>query len=83
MRYVHEAALLEELAFARKAAEHFARCPKHNSYGPLDPGSFLALRWGLDGDCVVVLKLDEFHVATNYAELIRIVSQPRPEGTTP
>jgi len=73
MRTVYTGQIEDELAFARKAAAHFAREPKHSTYtdGAIEPGCFLAIRWGLGEDCVVVVKLDDAHVPTNYAEIVR------------
>ena len=73
MRTVYPTEVEGELAFAHKAAAHFAREPKHSTYtdGDIEPGCFLAIRWGLCEDCVVVVKLDDAHVPTNYAEITR------------
>jgi hypothetical protein len=62
---------LARLAFAEKAAEDFIKNPKHWSYGDLTPGSLLAIRWGMGEDCVLVLKLDEYHENVNYQQLAR------------
>jgi hypothetical protein len=64
---------LERLEFARKAAAHFAEHPEHCSYtlGDIVPGVFLALRWGLDKDCVLVLKLDEYERPVNFQNIIK------------
>lgn len=61
----------KQLAFAEKAAADFAAHPDHATFGDCEPGSFLAIRWGMGGDCVLVLKLDEFHEPTNYQQLVR------------
>lgn len=71
---------LNQIEFAKKAAAFFASHAEKSSYGDIDPGSFIALRWGLGDDCVLVLKLDEYHVPTNYAQLVR---QVPPEPTPP
>jgi hypothetical protein len=73
MRTVYPSQIEDELAFARKAAAHFAAHPEHSTYtdGEIKPDCFLAIRWGLGEDCVVVVKLDEMHVPTNYAEIVR------------
>ena len=60
-----------QLEFAEKAAEHFTKHPDHSSYGDLEPGSFIALRWGLGDDCVLVLKLDEYFQNVNYQQAIK------------
>lgn len=64
-----------EIAFAREAATHFAKHPEHNTYsaGDIEPSCFLAIRWGLCDDCVVVVRLDEAHVPTNYMGIVRQV----------
>jgi hypothetical protein len=73
MRMVYTGQIEDELAFARKAAAHFASEPRHSTYtdGEIQPGCFLAIRWVLGDDCVVVVKLDDAHVPTNYAEIVR------------
>lgn len=73
MRMVYASEIDAEIAFARKAATHFAEHPEHHTYTGADivPGCFFAIRWGLGDDCVVVLKLDESHIPTNYQSLIR------------
>lgn len=72
-RAVYASDVDAELSFARKAAKHFAEHPEHNTYAEdeIQQGCFLAIRWGLMDDCVVVVKLDESHVPTNYMELVR------------
>lgn len=82
MRLVHEETLLEELEFARRAAKHFAAEPKHASFtsGEIEPGCLIALRWGLGNDCVLVLKLDEFHEPTIYGEIVRQFQVPARSG---
>jgi hypothetical protein len=76
MRQVHESDLLAELAFAKRAAEKFAAEPKTSSFSDADitRGEFLALRWGLGDDCVLVLKLDEIHTPTIYAQQVRLAA---------
>ena len=61
----------EVMAFAGLAAEHFAEHPDHTSYGDIKEGEFLALRWGLDGDCVLVLKLHEYFEPVNFQNIIQ------------
>jgi hypothetical protein len=64
---------MARIAFASKAAEHFAAHPNHWTYsdGDITPGCLLALRWGLGKDCVLVLKLDENEMPVNFQHLIR------------
>ena len=49
----------ELLDFVKKAANHFSQNEQHSTFGDLIPGSYLAIRWGLGNDCVLVLKVDE------------------------
>lgn len=62
-----------QIEFAKKAAEDFAKFPDHCTYGELGPGSYLAMRHGMGGDCVLVLKLDENFEPTNYQQLVKTV----------
>lgn len=84
MRQVHESDLLEELAFAKRAAAKFAGDAAMHSFsdGDIERGSLLALRWGLSNDCVLVLKLDEFHTPTIYAQQVRLAA-PSPSSERP
>ena len=73
MRQVRVDELNEEIAFAEKAAKKFA---ENNELSTLTeseilPGCLFAVRWGLDNDCVVVLKIDECHEPKNYSNLVR------------
>ena len=72
MRMVYASEIDAEISFARKAAAHFAKHPEHSTYtgADIEPGCFLAIRWGLMEDCVLVVKLDETHIPTNYAQLV-------------
>lgn len=78
MRHVHESDLLDELEFAREAAAKFASNPKLFSYSrsELQQGEFLALRWGLGDDCVLVLRLHDVHAPTIYAQQIQLSPIP-------
>lgn len=58
--------------FAKKAAEHFAENPKHQTFGEIAPGSLLGLRWGCGKDCVLVLKLDEYERPVLFAQIIEM-----------
>lgn len=71
MRMTTKADELERLAFAERAAAHFIATPEDNSFGELTPGSYLAIRWGLGEDCVLVLKLDDDFEPVNYQQLAR------------
>jgi len=37
----------------------------------LEEGTFLALKWGLLDDCVLLLKLDDFFSPTVYGQVIK------------
>lgn len=56
--------------FAEEAAADFTKNPEHASYGSLEQGSLLALRWGLGGDCVLVLKLDDDFERVNFQQAV-------------
>lgn len=73
MRTVYASEIDAEIAFARKAAAHFAKHPEHTAYtaDDIEPGCLMALRWGLMDDGVLVVKLDAAHVPTIYSELVR------------
>ena len=71
MKMIYAEEVSKELDFARRAAERFAKDEKLFTYGDIESGGFLALRWGLGEDCVVVVKIDSDHIPTNYQQLIR------------
>lgn len=86
VRQVHITDELEQIEFAKKAAALFAADKSKSSFGEITQGGFIALRWGLGDDCVLVLKLDELHVPTNYQSLVRQVPPeiaPLPEDDHP
>jgi hypothetical protein len=64
---------LARLKFAEEAARAFKIDPKLGSYGAVEAGGYLALRWGLGDDCVMVVKLDENDEPVNFQELVREV----------
>lgn len=64
MKILKPAALEAELAFARKATDHFATHPQHYTFtdGDIAPAALLAIRWGADitkPNAVVVLRVGE------------------------
>lgn len=73
MRMVYASEEIERLEFARKAAQHFAENPGHNTYtdGEIEPGCLFGLRWGLSDDCVLVIKLHDYEAPVNYQNLVR------------
>lgn len=68
-----------ELEFAYKAAKDFAANKNHATFGDIAPGNFLALRWGMGGDCVLVVKLD-WCEPTNYTGLVKELAPKQPKG---
>lgn len=77
MRRVSASEVEDELEFAKAAATAFAKQPAMMSYSRAEmiPGCLLALRWGMGDDCVVVVKLSDDHVPTNYQQLVREIVQ--------
>lgn len=73
MKLVYVDELEAEIAFAETAAKWFAENPKGNTYtdGEIEPGCLFAVRWGLGDDCVLVIRLDDNHIPTNYQELVK------------
>ena len=63
-----EQAMIE---FVRKVAADFEKHPEHHSYGELGQGNYLALRWGLGEDCVLVLKQDDYFIPVNYQQAVK------------
>lgn len=61
-----------QLAFAKEAADYFAAHPGKYSFGKIEPGEYLALRWGGGDDCVLVLKQDELFEPVNYRRIIEV-----------
>lgn len=59
--------------FAAAAACHFKDNPQSATFGDdfPSPGCYLALRWGLGDDCVLVVMLDPDFEAVNFHEAIR------------
>ena len=74
MRMVKVEEEMEQIRFAEKAARYFALRPPAYAYsdGEFSPGSLLALRYGLNSDCVLVLKLDDKFEPTNYQNIINV-----------
>lgn len=70
-RLVNMADEIERMAFANRAGLHFADHPKHWTFAEGDPeaGELLALRWGLHGRAVLVLRVAE-EVPVIYGDLV-------------
>ncbi len=79
LRTVSVSEELRQLRFAKEAARHFAAHPDISSFGDIEPGALLALRWGLADDCVVVLRLDRDFIPTNYRRLVKDGASRKPE----
>jgi hypothetical protein len=60
-----------KIDFAERAAVHFAANRDHSTFGNIKPGIYLAIRWGLGDDCVLVLKLDEDFDPIIFANIIK------------
>ena len=62
----------EQVEFAKRAAVSFRDNPKYRSYSDngIVAGDLLALRWGSDDNCVVVLRMSEDYEITNYQNII-------------
>ena len=56
------------LKFVEEAATDFNEHPDHTTYGSTEAGGLLAIRWGMGGDCVLVLKVDENFEPMNYQQ---------------
>ena len=64
----------ELLAFGQNAAKVMSEKPHVASYsydGQIAPGKFVALRWGLQDDCVLVFKVDENFTPVNFQGAIK------------
>lgn len=62
----------EKLTFANEAKVYFESHPESITYGKEGPqqGKFYALRWGMDQNCILVFKIDEYDEIVNYCEFI-------------
>lgn len=73
MRSVYLQEQRDESAFIEKAARYFEEHPQAKSFAENDPepGEPLALRWGPDRNCIVLVKLDQYFEPRNYQNAIR------------
>lgn len=74
MKHVNLSERKLEEEFALKAADWFSKNEKGATFsinGEIVSGEYLALRWGLDNDCVLVVKLDEYYEPQNYGNIIK------------
>jgi hypothetical protein len=60
-----------ELEFVRRAAAAFARNDGMATYGDIGPGELLAIRWGLHGRSIKVVKLDADFAPTIYGDAVQ------------
>lgn len=63
----------ERLLFAQEAAKCFESRPEVRTFtnsGNIDQGELFAVRWGMDADCVVVFKVDEYIEPINYQNIV-------------
>jgi hypothetical protein len=73
MRMVRVNEEAERLDFADRAAKCFEERPEVRTYtdsGKVEQGELFAVRWGMDADCVVVLKVDEYFEPANYQNIV-------------
>lgn len=75
MRSTTRRAELDRLQFAEAAALDFKKFPDHATYGTVAPGEYLALRWGMGGDCVLVVTLDANEEPVNFQGLVKLVKE--------
>jgi hypothetical protein len=73
---------MERIRFADRAARYFALHHDMAAYSDNDiaHGCFLALRGGVDNNCVMVVKLDAHFEPTNYQNIIRAKRMDSREG---
>lgn len=72
MDFQHLNAKQRELDFVRRAAERFTQDEALISYtdDDIEPGTMMAIKWGMDSDCVLVIHLDEISQPTVYQHAI-------------
>ena len=73
MRHTTIEAELEIHAFVRDAAEAFAKDIRLSSWRRKDfieDDCYMALRWGIGEDCIVVIKVDSTFSPVLYAQVI-------------
>lgn len=73
-RQVYVSEERDRIAFAEQAARSFKANPQYWTFsrGAIEPGAWLALRWGLCDDCVLVIQVGDAE-PVNYAQLVRTV----------
>jgi hypothetical protein len=58
------------IEFAKKAAKYFSDNKKDGLYCDMEPGSLLAVRWGIAEDCIAISRLDENFQPINFLDII-------------
>lgn len=77
MRMVYLSNEKEIQEFVLRAAKKFEDSKVYTyTDGEIEAGCLFAMRYGLDNDCVVVFKLDEYLEPVNYQNLIKKVEGP-------
>ena len=68
----NEYEILKELNFAKEAAKKFKKDSNLATYTTEEPseGCLFAVRWGMDNDCILVLRLAEFVNPVIYTQII-------------
>ncbi len=59
-----------KLALVEAAARHFAEHVDHDTYGTLESGAWLAMRWGLTDRAILILKLDADFTPEVYGDAV-------------
>lgn len=59
-----------KLHFVKKTSEFFHKNPHCSTYGDVEPGSWFAVKWGMDNDCILVFKIDPDEEIENYCHVI-------------
>ena len=61
------------IAFTRKAAEVLRDNNNLVTFtdGDIEPGCLFGVRWGIGGDCLLILKIDEFAPIINMQQALR------------
>lgn len=70
-KLVYISELEEEQSFAKQSAVDFSGNENWKILGTIAPGEKIALRWGLDNNCVLILQLSETHTPTIYQNIIK------------
>ncbi|CAB4164439.1 hypothetical protein UFOVP826_37 [uncultured Caudovirales phage] len=64
-------ALEVQLAFVKEAAEAFAKNPKLSTFGRVENGGYLAIRWGIMERGIVVVKIDQYEPIINFVDAVK------------